>query len=109
MGLPATAGWEALLALAERERDLAAAGRWEELDAAGDERLALAATLGAPPAVARPILERALALQDELVATLLRARGATLDELGRLRRGRGAVQGYGASAAPRRSWVDLDG
>jgi hypothetical protein len=103
------ADWLVLLDLAAQERDLAEAGRWEELDALGTERASLATTLGDPPAAARPVLERALAMQEELIATILRARGATLDELGRLRRGRGAVHGYGATAGTRGGWIDHSG
>jgi Flagellar protein FliT len=102
------AGWERLVELAARERDLAAAGRWEELDAAGDERAALAASLGDPPPAARRLLECALALQEELVATILRARTATLEELGHVRRGRSAVQAY-AGPARCHGWLDLGG
>jgi hypothetical protein len=104
----ALAGWERLVELAARERDLAAEGRWEELDAVSDERGALAASLGDPPPAARRLLECALAIQEELVATILRARVATLDDLGRLRRGRTAVQAY-AGPAQRNGWIDLDG
>jgi hypothetical protein len=104
------AGWEQLLELAERERALAAEGRWDELDAVGANRAAFAASLGTPTAADRPVLERALAMQEELVATILRARGATLDELAHLRRGRGAVQGYAAaSTEPRHGWIDRSG
>jgi hypothetical protein len=44
------------------------------------------------------------------VVTILRGRSATLDELGHLRRGRGAVAGYAAvTAGPRHGWVDHTG
>jgi hypothetical protein len=99
------ARWEELAVLAARERDLAASGRWEELAAATDARTLLAGTLGDPPPAARPHLERALAIQAELVALIEHARATTLGELGRLRRGRGAVQAYATPAASA-GWVD---
>jgi hypothetical protein len=107
---PATAGWERLLALAVRERDLAAEGRWEELDDVGGERLALAAALGDAPPQARELLERTLAVHEELVGLLLRGREQTIGELGRLRRTRGAAQAYAApAAASTAGWVDHPG
>jgi hypothetical protein len=102
------AGWEQFTALAERERDLAAAGRWEELAQAADARAALAAALGDPPAAARPHLERAHALGAEFVALREHARGATLEDLARVRRGRGAVRAYATPAAPA-GWLDHRG
>ena len=64
--------WEELLARAERERSLAAEGRWEELAAAGAERARVAMTLPPPSPEARPLLERLAQVQDELTAALVR-------------------------------------
>ena len=71
------AHWEDLLARAERERTLAAEGRWEELAAAGAERARLAMTLPPPSPDARPLLERLAQVQDELTAALMTARAET--------------------------------
>jgi hypothetical protein len=93
------APYEDLLAGAERELELAAAGRWEELAAAAAERVRAATSLGPAPAAAEPILRRLAFLQDELGAIVLAARADTARELTGLHRGRGAVQGYAAPAA----------
>jgi hypothetical protein len=101
--------WRDLLARAERERDLAAAGRWEELVQAGAERAALAVTLPPAPPSVRPVLERLAIVQDELTAALLVARTETLRELAGVRRGQSAVRGYARAAgapAARGGWVD---
>jgi hypothetical protein len=99
------AHWEDLLARAERERGLAAEGRWEELAAAGAERARVALTLPAPSPEARPLLERLAQVQDELTAALVAARAETARELASLTRGRGAVRGYAPSAGTG-GWVD---
>jgi hypothetical protein len=101
-----TSPWAQLVALAERERDLAAEGRWDEAAGAAAERVRRAAALPAPPPSARGDLERLRALQDELSARLQLARAAVVSELGALRRGRGAVRGYAAAAGPRAATVD---
>jgi hypothetical protein len=88
-----------MLALAEREADLVAAQAWDDLAPVAAERAALAATLPAvPPREARPVLERLSGVQQLLVAALAAARAQTAAEIGRLGRGRGAVQGYAVSA-----------
>ena len=92
--------WAELVELAERERELAAAGRWEEVAAMGAERARRAALLPPAPASARPHLQRLAALQHELLTTLQTARAATAHELAGLRRGRGAVRGYAATVGP---------
>ena len=71
------APWQDLLARAERERTLAAEGRWEELAAAGAERARLALALPPPSPEARPLLERLAEVQDELTAALVAARAET--------------------------------
>jgi hypothetical protein len=104
------AGWDQLLELATAELGAAAAGRWDALDALGADRAALAASLGEPTPADRPLLERVMAVNEQLVATILRGRSATLDELAHLRRGCGAVAGYAAATAgPRHGWVDHSG
>jgi hypothetical protein len=97
--------WEDLLARAERERALAAEGRWEELAAAGAERARVAMTLPPPSREARPLLVRLAQVQDELTAALVAARAETARELASLARGRGAVRGY-APVAGTGGWVD---
>jgi hypothetical protein len=99
-------GWSRLLALAQRERDLAAEGRWDELVEAGAERAAFAATLPPATSEARPYLDRLVVLQDELTALILAGRAETLRELSGVRRGQGAVRGYAGAAAARGGWVD---
>jgi hypothetical protein len=98
--------WQDLLARAESERALAAEGRWEELAAAGAERVRLAMALPAPSPEARPLLERLAECQDELTAALIAARADTARELATLQHGRGAVRGYATGAAPSGGWVD---
>jgi hypothetical protein len=97
--------WEDLLARAQRERTLAAEGRWEELAEAAAERVRLAMALPAPSPEARPLLERIAAVQDELTAALIAARAETASELSSVRRGRGAVRGYAPPSAAG-GWVD---
>lgn len=86
--------WAELVVLAERELDLVRDGRWEEVPAAGEHRLNVAATLGAPPAAARPHLERLVELQAEIHAGLGSARAFTLQKLGSMSRGANAMRGY---------------
>ena len=97
--MSAIAPYEQLLALAEREATLIAAGAWEDLPALAAERSGLVATLPpVPPAAARPHLERLSGLQQLATAALSAARAATASELAGLRRGRGAMRGYAGSA-----------
>ena len=91
------APWAALADLAEAELALAREGRWDELAACSEERVRRAATLGAPPAEARPELSRLASLQDALLAVVATSRAATVQELARLRRSRGAARGYAVS------------
>jgi hypothetical protein len=84
------AAYERLVELAERERDLIAAGRFDDLPALDDERNRIVADLPAtPPPAAGPALQRAAALQEEstrsIASALLETRHALLD-LGRGRR-----------------------
>jgi hypothetical protein len=86
--------WLEVLGLAERELELVRGGDVEALPAAIEERARLAATLGPPP---RPVLERLLAVQQQIVVELTLAREGVVRELGALHRGRSAVRGYRAS------------
>jgi hypothetical protein len=93
-----SAPYQDLLRLAEQEVALAREGRWEELPAALGARARHAAALSAqPPAAARQALERVAVLGQELEALTAAARAETVRELGTLRRGRGAVRGYGSA------------
>jgi HEAT repeat protein len=88
------APWAELLALAERERELVEAGRWDEAVATSAVRLAAAQALGAPPPEARPHLERLHEVQAQITASIASARAFTLQRLGDLQRSRTAVAGY---------------
>ncbi|MDA0161977.1 hypothetical protein OM076_17010 [Solirubrobacter ginsenosidimutans] len=88
------APWAALVELAEHELALVRDGRWDELPAASAERLTAAEALGAPPAEARPQLERLLELQREIHAGVATARAFTQQKLGNLERGHTALVGY---------------
>ncbi len=85
-----TAPYERLVELAERERDLIATGRYDEIPALDDERNRVVADLPVvPPPEAASALERAAVLQEEstraIASALLETRHALLD-LGRGRR-----------------------
>ena len=99
-------GWDQLLALAESELELIRGGDVERLPHAVAERAQLAATLGKPPASARPALERLAAVQHQIVVELTLARDEVVRELGTLRRGRGAVRGYRSAAGAAGGQID---
>jgi hypothetical protein len=86
--------WADLVVLAERERDLVREHRWEELPAVAEHRLSAAQALGAPPAAARPHLERLAQLQAEIHAGLSAGRAFTLQKMGSMNRGATAMRGY---------------
>jgi hypothetical protein len=88
-------GWLEVLGLAERELELVRGGDAEALPAAIEERARLAASLGPAP---RPVLDRLLEVQEQIVVELTLARDGVVRELGSLQRGRSAVRGYRASA-----------
>jgi hypothetical protein len=98
--------WGDLVALAEREHELALSGRWEELAELASQRARLAETLGQAPASARPQLERLAELESLVSAALQVGHAAVGQELAGIRRGRNAVRGYGAGLAPAPSRVD---
>jgi hypothetical protein len=99
--------WDDLLARAQHELRLAAAGRWEELADSTAERVRLADALGPAPRSARVALEALAVVQHELTAALAQARDRTARELAGLGTGRGAVAGYAAAqATPTRGWVN---
>jgi hypothetical protein len=98
--------WGELVALAERERELALAGRWDELAERSTERARLADSLGPAPASARPQLERLSQLHAQISAALQIGHAAAAQELAGIRRGRTALHGYGASLAPAPPRVD---
>ena len=88
------APWAELVVLAERERDIVKEGRWDELAAVSASRLTAASVLGAPPAAARPHLERLVELEREIHAGLSAGRAFTLQKLGSMNRGATAIRGY---------------
>ena len=103
--MSAAAPWAELVTLAERERSLIEQGRWEEAVTASAVRLEAAKALGAPPAEARPQLERLQGLQTQITASIASARAFTLQRLGGMQRSRTAVTGYltaGYRSAPAR-------
>jgi len=98
-----------LTSLAERERDLAVAGKLDELEPVQEARRALMDGLpGVPPPRAEPALRRMAELQGEVTAALQEAARVTAGELARIDRGRGAVRGY-ARPAPGQRLVDSSG
>ena len=99
-------GWHELLARAERESELAAEGRWEELAEVLAHGTRLAASLPAPTPELRPLLARLLEVREQLTVALTAARAETVRELGTLRRGQGAVRGYAPVAGGPGGWVD---
>ena len=88
------APWAELVELAEHELTLVRDGRWDELPAASARRMTAAEALGAPPAEARPHLERLLELQRQIHAGVATARAFTSKKLGNLERGHTALVGY---------------
>src|SRR3954470_18059346 len=93
------ARWAELVVLAERERDLVREGRWEEVPAVSAQRLSAAQALGDPPAAARVHLERLVELEHEIHAGLATGRAFTLQQIGKLDRGRTALRGYGGGGS----------
>jgi hypothetical protein len=91
--------YETLATLAETERELALATRYDELEAVQAQRAALVATLPArPPAGAEAHLRRAATAQAQATAALQAAVGVARRQVVRLEHGRGAVAAYRAPA-----------
>ena len=101
--------WEELLARAERELELIRGGDVEALRDAVAERAALASTLDQAPPSARPVLERLVAVQEQIVVELTLAGAEIVRELGALERGRGAVQGYRSASGQPTALIDGSG
>lgn len=105
-----TAGYERLLELARRERELIDEARWDEVVALDRERRDLAESLpGPPPAEARPLLEAAERAVRENAALIAAGLAATREELGLISRGRSLVSGYAAAAPVPRATLDTQG
>jgi hypothetical protein len=98
--------WSELLALAEREHELATEGRWDDVAELSGERLRRSLALGAAPASARPQLEAIGRLQAQIHNALTTAHAFASRERAAARRGRTAMRGYGASLALAPSRVD---
>jgi hypothetical protein len=90
-----SAAYIRLAELAERERDLAVAGRVDDVLAVQSERAALIADLPAvAPAEARQYVHRAAVAQAETTVALGAALRSVRAEAVRLEQGRGAVAAY---------------
>jgi hypothetical protein len=98
--------WAELVALAERELQLAQAGHWDEVAELSTERQRRSLALGQAPRSARPSLERLDRLQAQIRVSLATAHAFASRELGEIRRGRTAIRAYGASLAPAPPRVD---
>lgn len=98
---PLIARYEALLALAERERRLLAEERYDDLATLAAQRDELVAGLPElPPEEARHLLERAAALQALTTRELEEIAYATALELRRVQRGLPALRRYAPPAEP---------
>ncbi len=101
--------YAALVALSERQLELAREARVQELPELSVEWRRLSAGLPArPPASARAALERASALHAETRLTLLALRETTLGGLRAAARASRAAHGYAGSGASRPGHVDRD-
>jgi flagellar protein FliT len=95
--------YDALANIAERELELVRAGAVDKLSALHAQRSAIVATLpAAPPATAKPALERAAALHASVIAALEERMRTTGAELRRLSQGRTAMRGYTPPVEPRK-------
>ncbi len=100
------APYEAIMAHAELELELAGRGDLEALTALGEEWQALTAQAPpAPPGAAADLLMRATLIHERTRVELLRLRDALLLDLDTTRRARRTADGY-ASNAPRPPRVD---
>ncbi len=97
------APYERLHSLAERALEHAGRGELDEIAEIAAERAQIVASLPpSPPAAARALLERTLALQERTTIDLRRGREQLLRELSAVHQGQRAADGYGASAATKR-------
>ena len=96
-------GYESLLELAERERELIEAGRWEDLVTLEATRAQIVAELPLEaPTSARPLLEQAASIVESNVAAIASASESVRRELHHLQRGRTALVSYGAGRSAHR-------
>ena len=97
---PQLAPYEAILAHAEHELELAGRGDVEGLVALGEEwdRL-IAAAPQEPPAAAATLLARATLIHERTRVDLLRLRDALLLDLDTTRRARRAADGYASNGS----------
>jgi len=90
-----TAPYEALARMIERELELVEAGDYEALDKLNSEREALISTLPeAPPASARPALQRAALMNKRVEIEIVRLREALLLEFANVERAVRTARGY---------------
>jgi flagellar biosynthesis/type III secretory pathway chaperone len=102
---PQAAPYERLARILERELEALGSGRLDELDALAGEREALIATLpAAPPACARPALERASLTQKRVEMEIIRRREAIVLELAQVEQVRRVAEGYAPPRGPRSSF-----
>jgi flagellar biosynthesis/type III secretory pathway chaperone len=102
---PQAAPYETLARIAERELEVLASGRLDELERLAAEREALLATLPeTPPACARPALERAALTQKRVTMEIVRRREAIVLELAQLEQARRLARGYAPPRGPRSSF-----
>lgn len=96
-------GYESLLELAERERELIEAGLWDDVVTLGAARAQLVAELPPQaPSSARALLEQAASIVESNVAAIATASDAVRRELNHLQRGRTAIASYGANRSGHR-------
>lgn len=102
-----TVAHQDLLALAERQLELAGQERWDELLPVMEEWQRRTAVLSsAAPVSAADALARALEVVARVQERLRAGRMDTARELSSLQRGRGAVRGYEAAALEPGGQVD---
>ncbi len=89
--------YDALLELAERERELIEAGQWEDVVTLGVTRAQLVAQLPTQaPASALGLLEQTASIVESNVAAIATASATARQELAHIQRGRTALASYGA-------------
>ncbi len=108
MASSAPDGYDELLALARRERDLIAAADWDGLAEVTRRRHLVMESLPvrASDPAAKPVLDEALKLVTQNVEAILGAIERTRDEIINLARGRQAVSLYAVSQPAVSRFVD---